>query len=204
MDAVKIVKDSYHVMAKDLLEFRRNKMQLAALVMMPLIFLVMFGFIFPSGNTQQHMPMGIVNLDQGQASQEFIAQLDLMNQNTSFMDFTNYSSVDEAKTQINQGKIYGAFIIPPGFSENLTTGKSGDFTVYIDNSNPQSATQIQQVLSSTVNGLNDMKAQATVLELSKETNQQINPQAIIFPYVPQVSTTIPGRPTTSTSWHQVS
>ncbi|CEA13488.1 MULTISPECIES: ABC transporter permease [Methanobacterium] len=192
MDAVKIVKDSYHVMAKDLLEFRRNKMQLAALVMMPLIFLVMFGFIFPSGNTQQHMPMGIVNLDQGQASQEFIAQLDLMNQNTSFMDFTNYSSVDEAKTQINQGKIYGAFIIPPGFSENLTTGKSGDFTVYIDNSNPQSATQIQQVLSSTVNGLNDMKAQATVLELSKETNQQINPQAIIFPYVPQVSTTIPG------------
>ncbi|AXV40292.1 ABC transporter permease [Methanobacterium sp. BAmetb5] len=192
MDAVKILKDSYHVMAKDLLEFRRNKMQLAALVMMPLIFLVMFGFIFPSGNTQQHMPMGIVNLDQGQASQEFIAQLDLMNQNTSFMDFTNYSSVDEAKTQINQGKIYGAFIIPPGFTENLTTGKSGDFTVYIDNSNPQSATQIQQVLSSTVNGLNDMKAQATVLELSKETNQQINPQAIIFPYVPQVSTTIPG------------
>ena len=192
MDAVKIVKDSYHVMAKDLLEFRRNKMQLAALVMMPLIFLVMFGFIFPSGNTQQHMPMGIVNLDQGQARQEFIAQLDLMNQNTSFMDFTNYSSVDKAKTQINQGKIYGAFIIPPGFSENLTTGKSGDFTVYIDNSNPQSATQIQQVLSSTVNGLNDMKAQATVLELSKETNQQINPQAIIFPYVPQVSTTIPG------------
>ena len=192
MDVVKIMKDSYHVMAKDLLEFRRNKMQLAALVMMPLIFLVMFGFIFPSGNTQQHMPMGIVNLDQGQASQEFIAQLDLMNQNTSFMDFTNYSSVDEAKTQINQGKIYGAFIIPPGFSENLTTGKSGDFTVYIDNSNPQSATQIQQVLSSTVNGLNDMKAQATVLELSKETNQQINPQAIIFPYVPQVSTTIPG------------
>jgi ABC-2 type transport system permease protein len=192
MDAVKILKDSYHVMAKDLLEFRRNKMQLAALVMMPLIFLVMFGFIFPSGNTQQHMPMGIVNLDQGQASQEFLAQLDLMNQNTSFMDFTNYSSVDEAKTQINQGKIYGAFIIPQGFSENLTTGKSGDFTVYIDNSNPQSATQIQQVLSSTVNGLNDMKAQATVLELSKETNQQINPQAIIFPYVPQVSTTIPG------------
>jgi len=192
MDVVKIMKDSYHVMAKDLLEFRRNKMQLAALVMMPLIFLVMFGFIFPSGNTQQHMPMGIVNLDQGQASHEFIAQLDLMNQNTSFMDFTNYSSVDEAKTQINQGKIYGAFIIPPGFSENLTTGKSGDFTVYIDNSNPQSATQIQQVLSSTVNGLNDMKAQATVLELSKETNQQINPQAIIFPYVPRVSTTIPG------------
>lgn len=192
MDVLKILKDSYHVMSKDMLEFRRNRMQLASLIIMPLIFLVMFGFIFPSGNTQQHMPMGVVNLDQGPGSNEFIAQLNLMNQNTSFMDFKYYSTVDEAKTQINQGKIYGAFIIPPGFSENLSSGKSGDLTVYIDNSNPQSATQIQQVLSSTVNGLNDMKAQATVLELSKETNQQINPQAIIFPYVPKVSTTIPG------------
>lgn len=192
MDALKILKDSYHVMAKDMLEFRRNRMQLAALVIMPLIFLVMFGFIFPSGNTQQHMPMGIVNLDQGQGSNEFLAQLELMNQNTSFMDFKNYSSVDEAKTQINQGKIYGAFIIPQGFSENLTSGKSGDFTVYIDNSNPQSAIQIQQALSGTVNGLNDMKAQANVLELAKDDNQQVNPQAIIFPYLPHVSTTIPG------------
>ena len=87
MDAVKIVKDSYHVMAKDLLEFRRNKMQLAALVMMPLIFLVMFGFISPAAALQQHMPMGIVNLDQGQASQEFIAQLDFNESNTSFISF---------------------------------------------------------------------------------------------------------------------
>lgn len=179
-------------MAKDMLEFRRNRMQLAALFMMPLIFLLMFGFIFPSGGTQQHMPMGIVNLDHGQGSDEFLAQLNLINQNTSSMDFINYSSVDDAKTAINQGKIYGTFIIPSGFSDNITNGKSGDFTVYIDNSNPQSSVQVQQALSGILSGLNDMKAQANVLQLAKDTDQQINPQVMIFPYVLNVSTTIPG------------
>jgi len=192
MDVTKILKDSYHVMAKDLLELKRNRMSLAALFLMPLLFLVMFGFIFPTGTTQQHMPMGLVNLDQGQGSNEFITQLEAMNKNTSFMDFQSYSSVDDAKTAINKGKIYGVFIIPPGFSENITNGKSADFTVYIDNSNPQSAMQIQQVLSTTVSGMNNMKAEANVVQLGSETNQPVNPQTMIFPYIPNVQTTIPG------------
>ena len=106
MDAIKILKDSYHVMAKDILEFRRNRMALVGLFIMPLLFLVMTGFIFPSCNTQQHMQVGVVNLDQGQGSTEFITQLGTMNKNSSSMNFKNYSSVDAAKTAINQGKIY--------------------------------------------------------------------------------------------------
>ncbi len=180
-------------MVKDMLELKRNRMSLATLFIMPLLFLVMFGFIFPSGNTQQNMPMGLVNLDQGQGSNEFIAQLEAMNKNTSYMEFKNYSSIDDAKTAINKGKIYGVFIIPPGFSDNLTNGKSADFTVYVDNSNPQSSMQIQQVLSSTVSGMNDMKAEANIVDLSKATNQPVNPQAMIFPYILNVQTTIPGQ-----------
>jgi ABC-2 type transport system permease protein len=153
----------------------------------------MFGFIFPSGATQTHMPMGIVNLDQGQGSSEFIAQLEALNKNASFMDFKTYSNVEEAKTQINQGKIYGAFIIPSGFSDNIKNGKSADFTVYVDNSNPQSSIQIQQVLASTVSGMNNMKAVANVIKMGNETNQQVNPQAMIFPYVLNIQTTIPGQ-----------
>lgn len=193
MDVMKILRDSYHVMAKDMLELKRNRMSLAALFLMPLLFLVMFGFIFPTGNTQQHMPMGLVNLDQGQGSSEFIAQMELMNKNTSLMEFQNYSSVNEAKTAINKGKIYGVFIIPPGFSENLTGGKSADFTVYVDNSNPQSAMQIQQALSSMISGMNNIKAEANVVKLGNATNQPVNPQSMIFPYIPNIETTIPGQ-----------
>ncbi len=193
MDAIKILKDSYHVMAKDILEFRRNRMALVGLFIMPLLFLVMTGFIFPSGNTQQHMQVGVVNLDQGQGSTEFITQLGTMNKNSSSMNFKNYSSVDAAKTAINQGKIYGAYIIPPGFSNNLTNGQSANVIIYVDNSNPQVATQIEGIASSTISGLNGVMAETNVLKLSKETNQPVNPQAMVFPYTPNIQTTIPGQ-----------
>lgn len=191
MDAMKMLKDSYHVMAKDLLELRRNRMSLAALFMMPLLFLVMFGFIFPSGNTQQNMAMGVVDLDHGQGSNAFISQLGAVNSYSHAMALTNFSSVDEAQTQIKEGKLYGTFIIPPGFSDNLTHGKTGTFIVYLDNSNPQSSMQLQQVLSSTLSNMNNMQAKANVMNISGSTIQSA--QAVISPYNASLETTIPGQ-----------
>ena len=62
-----------------------------------------------------------------------------MNKNTSTMSFENFSSTEAAQTQINRGKLYGSFIIPQGFSANLTNGKSANVIIYVDNSNPQIA-----------------------------------------------------------------
>ncbi len=191
MDAMKMLKDSYHVMAKDMLELRRNRMSLAALFVMPLIFLVMFGFIFPTGNTQLNMPVGLVNLDHGQSSNEFVAQLETVNNNTHFMTFTSYSSVDDAMTQVKEGKLSGVIIIPQGFSDNVTNGKSGTFTAYIDNSIPQSSAQIQQALSSTVISMNNMQAIVNVMNVTKSTNQSV--QAMVNPYSTNVETSIPGQ-----------
>jgi len=193
MNTMKILKDSYHVMAKDMLEFKRNRMQLGALVIMPLIFLVMFGFIFPSGNMQQNMPVGLVNLDHGQSSNDFVANLETVNNNTHFMKLTSFSSVEDAMTQVKEGKMSGVIIIPQGFSNNVTNGKSGTFTEYIDNSIPQSSAQLTQVLSGTVTGMNNLKAQANVMNLSKATDQPVNPQAILFPYTTNVENSIPGQ-----------
>ncbi len=191
MDAMKMLKDSYHVMAKDMLELRRNRMSLAALFMMPLLFLIMFGFIFPTGNTQLNMPVGLVNMDHGQSSNAFVAQLETVNNNTHFMTFTSYSSVDDAMTQVKEGKLSGVIIIPKGFSDNVTNGKSGTFTAYIDNSIPQSSAQIQQSLSSTVISMNNMQAIVNVMNVTKSTNQSA--QAMVNPYSTNVETSIPGQ-----------
>jgi ABC-2 type transport system permease protein len=190
---MKTLKDSYHIMAKDLLALKRNRMSLAAIFIMPIAFLVMFGFIFPSGNTQTHMPVGIVNLDQGEGADEFISQLDNLNKNASYMNLQNFTSVDAAQTEINRGKLYGTFIIPHGFSYNLTHGISANVIVYVDNSNPQVATQITSAASNTIIGLNGMQAEKNVMEMGKSTNQTVNAQAVVFPYTPNVQTTIPGQ-----------
>jgi ABC-2 type transport system permease protein len=181
-----------------MIEFRRNKMELASLAIMPLIFLVMFGFIFPTGGSHENVQMGLVNLDQGAGSNEFITQMETMNnqlatsKNSSYMSFTNYSSVAAAKTAISQGKIHGAFVIPPGFSTNLTNKQPGNVLIYVDNSNPQNAESIEQVSLGTMSGLNGVLADTNVLKLSSITNPVINPQAVIEPYTPNIVTTIPG------------
>src|ERR1039458_234792 len=116
MDIIKTLNDSYYIFIKEMIGFRRNRMELASLAIMPLIFLVMFGFIFPSGGTHENVQMGLVNLDQGAGSNEFITQMETMNnqlatsKNSSYMSFNNYSSVAAAKTAISQGKIHGAFV----------------------------------------------------------------------------------------------
>ena len=198
MGAIQILQDSYQVMIKDMIEFKRNRFEVAGLLAFPLIFLLLFGFIFPSGSTHENVQMGLVNLDQGAGSNEFITQMETMNdqlatsKNSSYMSFNNYSSVDAAKTAISQGKINGAFVIPPGFSNNVTNGQPGDVIIAVDNSNPQVASTVEQASSTTINGLNGITANTNVLKLSTAANQQINPQAIIAPYAPYFQTTIPG------------
>ncbi len=198
MDVIQILKDSYHVMIKDMIEFKRNRFEVAGLLAFPLIFLLLFGFIFPSGSTHENVQMGLVNLDQGTGSNEFITQMETMNKqlatnkNSSYMSFNNYSSVDAAKTAINKGTINGAYVIPPGFSSNVTNGQPGNVIIIVDNSNPQVAGTIKQASSSTISGLNGITANTNILKLGNAANQQINPQAIIAPYVQNIETTIPG------------
>jgi ABC-2 type transport system permease protein len=198
MGIIKTLNDSYYVFIKEMIEFKNNRMELATLAIMPLIFLVMFGFIFPSGGSHENVQMGLVNLDQGAGSNEFITQMETLNsqlatnKNSSYMSFNNYSSVASAKTAISQGKIHGAFVIPPGFSNNVTNKEPGNVFIYVDNSNPQNAASIEQVSLGTMSGLNGVLADANVLNLSSTTNPVINPQAVIEPYSPNIVNTIPG------------
>lgn len=198
MGAIQIFKDSYQIMIKDMIEFRRNKVEVGGLIAFPLIFLLLFGFIFPSGTTHENVQMGLVNMDGGAGSNEFVTQIDAMNnqlansKNSSYISFTNYSSVDEAKNAINQGKISGAFVIPQGFSTNVTNRQPGNVIIDVDNSNPTVASSVDQVSTGIVSGLNGITATASVVKLGNESNQPINPQAIIAPYTANVQNTIPG------------
>ena len=177
-------------MEKDLLALRRNRESVAALIILPIAFLLLFGYIFPSTTTEQHMPVGIVNLDNGQASSAFVTQIETMNKNSGAMDIVNYSSVEEAKTQVTRGNVYGTFIIPPGFSNNLTNGKSTNVIVYVDNSNPQLSYAVESAASNTITSLNGMQAEINVVKMGSTT---ADAQSIVLPFTQNIETTIPGK-----------
>ena len=61
-----VLKHSFRIAWKDLMELFRNRLGLVLLVVMPLFMMVMVGFIYPTGGANlTNMPIAMVNEDSG-------------------------------------------------------------------------------------------------------------------------------------------
>lgn len=185
--------DSYSIMKKDLLETTRNRMGLVLMIVMPMLLLAMFGFIYPNTTAMpQDLPVAIIDLSHSEDSANFIAQLHAMNNNSVKMDFRMLNSVDDARTSINRGELYGAIIIPADFATLVSQGKTANVTVLYDNSNPQIGAETLGEASGLISGMSGMKSAANVLQLGAKANVAVDPQAVLNPYSAQAQGTIPG------------
>ncbi len=192
MGLVKGLQDSCRIAWKDLLEFERNRIGLIFLFLMPFFMLIMTGFIFPTGNTYTDIPVAIVDMDHSQASQQLIAQIQAMNNKTNVMDFKDSSGLDDAKTMITRGQIYGAIVVPQGFSDSLAQGKQANITVISDNSIPQVSMVMQGLATQVINVLGAQRGAMEVQMLSVKANQTVNPVAVIAPFKVDTQGTVPG------------
>lgn len=192
MGVIKTLKDSYRIAIKDLLEFERNRIGLIFLFLMPFFMLIMTGFIFPTGNSYSDIPVAVADLDNTVASHQFMAGMQMLNNKSNMMVFTNVTSIDEAKTLITRGQVYGAIIIPEGFGANQSLGKQSNVTILSDNSIPQIAMTMQGIGSQVVSILGSMQGAMNVQMLSIKANQTVDPQAVIAPFKAQQQGTVPG------------
>ena len=192
MGAKRTVSHSLWIAWKDLLEFTRVRMLLVMLVLMPLIMMLMVGYIFPSTSSINHLPVGLANLDAGNdnsASHIFVTQLETINGLTGMMNLSSATSFADIKTKIQNGDIYGGIIIPENFSENLMTGKQATITIITDQSNPQISLMMQSVLTQVIDQMGT--------ELAKQNLGAENYQATlakIEPYNVQTTGIVPGSP----------
>jgi len=190
---IKALQDSYRIAVKDLLEFQRNRIGLLFLFLMPFFMLIMTGFIFPTGDTYTNIPVALVDMDNTPASQQFMAQLVAMNNKTSSMVFTDAATADDARTLITRGQIYGAIIIPEGFSASVAQGKQANVTVISDNSIPQIAMVMQGIGAQVVSMMGSIKATASVQMMNVETNMTAQQAAaVIAPYKVDAQGTVGG------------
>jgi len=194
MGLIKGLQDSYRIAIKDLMEFERNRIGLMFLFLMPFFMLLMTGFIFPTGSSYTNIPVAMVDLDHSNASMQFFAQLEAANNMTTPnpMILQSAASIDDATTLVRQGQIYGAIIIPQGFSSDLAQGKQTNVTVLSDNSIPQVSMIMQGIGSQIVSKLGSIRGMARIQSLSIEANTTVDPQAVIAPYVPVTQGTVPG------------
>ena len=199
MNLKTLVSHSLWIAHKDLLEFSRNRVMLVMLFVFPFFMMAMTGYIFPSGNSIQGMPVGIVNLDSvngtqgmpGNDSIQFVATLNAINHGTGFFDLQKTDSYDTAKEKITKGEQNGAVILATNFTDNLERGSQGYITILYDQSNPQISSQLISILNSVIDKMGTMRAELNITRFNVSYNDSI---AIITPYSVKTKGTVPGNP----------
>lgn len=168
-------------------------MSLAMLIIMPIFMMVMVGFIFPDNTTTiQDVPIAIADLDDGTMGYKFLDQLEAINDNTSMMEISPATGLEDIRSHIYDGSIDGGIIIGEDFTESIMNGSQGDITIITDQSNPQISLQITMVLTMTIE---QMGTQSAMIALNDTYGLPFNNTlAVIKPYVVEVEGLIPGDP----------
>jgi ABC-2 type transport system permease protein len=171
-------------------------MRLVMLVLMPLLMMVMVGFIFPTGSSISHQPVAIANLDSAvdgtSFGDRFISQLELVNNDTGMMDISNATGFDDIKTMIQDGKVSGGIIVPANFTYNLLAHRQGYITVMTDQSNPQMSVMMQSVLTAVIEQLGTQLAE---YNLNQTYNVSLeDAAAVLQPYNVETKGIVPGNP----------
>jgi ABC-2 type transport system permease protein len=187
-----ILKHSFWICWKDLVEFSRSKIRLVMLILMPLFMMVMVGFIFPTGTTIKDTPIAFANQDTGTQGTTFITQLEIINNNTHMMKISTATGFDDIKKQLQDNTINGGIIIPENFTTNLQSGKQGYITIVIDQSNPQLSATMEGVMSQVINM---MGTQAAAHTLNVTYHISYNAAGtMITPYKTEFKGIVPGDP----------
>jgi len=125
----------YIVMKKDLTEFYRVRARLVSMIMLPILLMLLFGYMFPSSGSITHIPIAIVNQDQSAAAIQVINSFTYMAQSGSTFNVITYASLAQAQQALLQGKIYAIVIFRPGFGQGLQSG-AATVQVIADQMNP--------------------------------------------------------------------
>ncbi|MFX1296570.1 MAG: ABC transporter permease [Promethearchaeota archaeon] len=178
------LRHSFWICWKDLLEFSRSKLRVVMLVLMPLLMMVLIGFIFPSNSSLNNVPVAVANLDKGSYGNIFVTQLEQINNQTGIMDLKNATDFDDIKMQIQEGKIHGGIIISENFTADLDAGRQGNIMIITDQTNPQMSLMMQESLSKTIA---ELGVQHAIVNLNVSYE-------LIVPYNVQIGGIVPGEP----------
>ena len=117
------------IVAKELKQLLRDPRSLVMNVLMPLIVMVMFGFGY-GGHESRDLPVAVANLDpEGELSQELI---DYIFQSPGIEPACYVNSEEEARALVLKGEVYGAIVIPEGFTDDLKEGRDVYVKVIVD------------------------------------------------------------------------
>lgn len=144
------MKKAFYISLNEVRLYLIDKGDLAFSLLLPILtFALMYGAF--GGQSTFNATASIVNQDNGPYSQQLIKQLDAVSGVT-----VNIISADDANTRLDQSDLLTAFIIPAGFSDNLSAGSQTEIIVKQRGNGGQEG----QILTSILSGVVDQIDQA--------------------------------------------
>lgn len=149
------------------------------LIVMPILFIVLFGSIFGNENTSQ--TVHYVDQDSSKASAAFlerIGKIDGFELNSG-----DTSSVQDQVQKIRDGKISSLLVIPKGFGESIQSGRQADIRFYRDVAATDTTAPIQAVLQNIADGYREQKLAGDLKNMGtseEEANRILQPPVQIL------------------------
>jgi len=118
------------VMKRECKRLVSRPLYLFCMVIAPLFCYIFFTTLMGAGLPEK-LPIGTVDLDNSSTSRNIIRNLDAFSQSDII---AHYGSFSEARTAIQEGKIYGFFYIPEGLSQKALSSRQPKISFYTNNS----------------------------------------------------------------------
>jgi ABC-2 type transport system permease protein len=145
------MKKTWAVMRRDLLRLARNPMTILVGVLLPVIYLVIFGNSFQG--VLKHLPLVVVSQDNGPYAIRVMEQMQALAAGPRTITLTYMNDADEAIQDVRDGRYKAALIIPANFSRSIAEGRIGELGLFTDNVDTVSAATLQGLLSQATGSL---------------------------------------------------
>lgn len=147
-------------------QFYRDKTALFFTFAFPLLFMLLFGFIF-SGSDDISYEIGLVDGDNSMMSENIAQSLGAV-PIFEISEGDLGGKLDELKS----GDLRAVFLIPAGLEASINSGQKADITVYYDPSQTSSSPIILSIMNELLNEINrQLTQQPVLLELNEESVQ---------------------------------
>ncbi|MCD6348508.1 MAG: ABC transporter permease [Candidatus Korarchaeota archaeon] len=134
---------------KDLISFFRSKSTIFWTLAFPLMMMLLFSSMFGGGGGARYK-IALVNEDHGMLASVFVKALN----STNVTVLIPYEDLKEAKDFVVNKEGVAVLIIPQGFSENLTSGRSAEIKLLVED-DPQLRVIITNMIAGFIDSFSD-------------------------------------------------
>ena len=139
------MRKTWSIMRRDLLKLGRNPLTIFTSVLLPIIYLIIFGNSFQG--VLKHLPVVIVSHDNGPYAIRVMEQMQALAAGPKTIAITYNSDAGDAIQDVRDGVYKAALIIPPDFSHDIAEGRIGELGLFTDNVDTISAATLTGVFS---------------------------------------------------------